>query len=72
MKLKVRVIPNAKKIRVNLSDQSAKVYLTASAQDGKANKQLKEVLADHLGIKKRNISIVGGHKSRNKTIRIDK
>ncbi|MCF7886877.1 MAG: DUF167 domain-containing protein [Candidatus Omnitrophica bacterium] len=72
MKLKVRVIPNAKKIRVNLSGQSVKVYLTASTREGKANKQLKEVLADHLGIKKRNILIVSGHKIRDKIIKVDR
>jgi hypothetical protein len=71
VKLKVRVIPNAKKIRVNLSDQSAKVYLTASARDGKANRQLKDVLADYLNVRKRDISILVGEKSRDKLVEIN-
>jgi uncharacterized protein len=72
MKIKIRVIPKAKKNRVILSKESNKIYLTAAAEDGKANKQLKEVLAGHLGVKKRNISIVIGTKSRNKVIEISK
>lgn len=47
MKFKVKVIPNAKKIKVSLSDNSIKVYLTTPAQDGKANEQLKEILAGY-------------------------
>lgn len=72
MKFKVKVIPNAKKVRVNLSGQPVKVHLTAPAREGKANKQLKEVLADYLGIKKRNILIVSGHKLRDKIIKVDR
>ncbi|MCF7916435.1 MAG: DUF167 domain-containing protein [Candidatus Omnitrophica bacterium] len=71
MKLKVRVIPGAKKIKVSSSDKLNKIYLTASACEGKANKQLIEVLADHLGGKKRKISIVTGGKSRDKLIEIN-
>ena len=43
MKFKVKVIPNAKKIKVSLFDNSIKVYLTAPAQDNKANEQLRKL-----------------------------
>ncbi|MCF7870810.1 MAG: DUF167 domain-containing protein [Candidatus Omnitrophica bacterium] len=72
MKLKVRVIPNAKKIRVKLSGDSARIYLTAQAKEGAANKQLKKVLADCLKIKKRTIHIASGQKSRDKIVEINK
>ncbi len=71
MKLKVRVIPGAKKIKIHFSDKLNKIYLTAAAQDGKANKQLKKVLADHLGVKPRKVLIKTGEKSRNKLIEVN-
>lgn len=71
MKLKVRVVPGAKKIKVNFSDKLNKVHLTSTAQEGKANKQLMKVLADHLGVKKRKILIIAGEKSRDKLIEIN-
>ena len=48
-----------------------KVYLTKPAQDNLANKQLIELLAEYLKIKKHQIVIVKGEKSRDKLIKID-
>jgi hypothetical protein len=72
VKLKIRVIPNAKKIKVKLSGDSARIYLTAQAKDGAANKQLKKVLADYLNTKKSNVHIARGQKSRDKVVEINK
>lgn len=47
-----------------------RVYITEPAVDGKANKKLIEVLADHFKVKKYNITIVKGHKQREKTVAI--
>lgn len=73
MTLNVRVIPRA---RVNKVEDSGggglKVHLTAPAQDNKANKALIELLADYYGIKKKQLNIVRGEKSRDKIVEIGK
>ncbi|OGC06682.1 hypothetical protein A2230_01430 [candidate division WOR-1 bacterium RIFOXYA2_FULL_36_21] len=64
--LKLKIIPNAKRNEL----KGDKVYLTAPPVDGKANKALIEFLSEHFKIKKRQISIVRGEKSRNKVVAI--
>lgn len=71
MKIEVRVVPRASRIRVKEENGALKVYLTRPAVDGQANEQLIEVLADFLKVKKYHISIVRGHTSRNKTINLE-
>ncbi len=72
MKFKVKVIPNAKKIKVSLSDDSTKVCLTTPPEDNKANKQLKKILAEYFKLKRRKITLIAGQKSRNKLVEVDK
>ena len=71
MQVKVRVVPGAKK---NLVKEEAagiiKVYVTAQALEGKANKAILPVLAKHFGVKKSQVNIIKGLKSKNKTINI--
>lgn len=69
-KVYIKVIPNAKKNRIVEELSRLKVYVTAPAVDGKANKALIEALADHFGVKKRDVSIIFGEKSRDKIIGI--
>lgn len=71
MTLEFKVIANAKKNLVKQEDSLFKVYLAAPAVDGKANKLLYEVLADHFGVKKNQIEIIKGLKSRVKVIKIN-
>ncbi|MBU1121383.1 MAG: DUF167 domain-containing protein [Candidatus Omnitrophota bacterium] len=70
MIINVKVIPRAKKQRVQETDDELKVYLNEPAQDGKANKKLIEVLAKFFNTKKSNIEILKGLKSRQKIIQI--
>ncbi|MDP8266165.1 MAG: DUF167 domain-containing protein [Candidatus Aceula meridiana] len=77
MKIILKVIPGAKR---NLFKEDAdlfeeelgggKVYLTAPAVDGKANKALIQFLAKHYNVRKADITIIKGLKSRHKTINI--
>lgn len=69
-KLTIKVIPKAKKEKIIEENGSLKVYVAAPAVDGKANKALIEVLARHFEVKKRDISILSGEKSRTKIIGI--
>ncbi|OGX16290.1 MAG: hypothetical protein A2166_04000 [Omnitrophica WOR_2 bacterium RBG_13_41_10] len=71
MILNIKVIPKSSKSLVKKENDTLKVYLTKPAQDGLANRQLIELLAKHFGVKKYQISIISGEKSKNKTIRID-
>ena len=48
-----------------------KVRLCAPALDGKANDALIEFLAAHYGVKKRDVRIISGLKSRQKRVQID-
>ena len=65
--LKFKIVPNAKRNEI----KGEKVYLTAPPVEGKANKALIEFLAEHFKIKKYQVSIVRGEKSRNKVVALD-
>jgi len=54
-----------------MEDGSWRIYLTAPAVDGKANKALIALLADYFKVRKSKIEITKGLKSRLKTISID-
>ena len=67
----VRVIPRAARSQIaGKRGDSLLVRLNAPPVDGAANAELIELLADALGISKRNIEIVAGHRSRTKRVRI--
>ena len=70
MRIQVRVVPNAKKERVESFASGLKVYVTAPALEGKANKRLIQVLSRHLKVKKSCLSIVRGETSRDKIIEV--
>ena len=70
--IQVRVIPSAKKVQVKEADGIYKVYLTAAPIEGKANKALIQTLADYFKVKRSQVSIIKGEKSRDKVIRINK
>lgn len=67
----IKVIPNAKKNEVLEKDEKFRVYINAPAVDGKANKAIIKVLAEFLKIKKNDIKIIKGEKSREKIIQIN-
>lgn len=71
MILKIRVIPKASRNLVIKDDKGLKVYLTKPAQDGLANAKLIDLLSAFLKVKKYQIKIIQGYKSRNKLVEID-
>ncbi len=71
MKFTVRVTPAAKRNMLKEEDGGLKVYLTAPAVEGKANKALIDFLAGHFCVRKSQIQITKGLKSRVKTINIE-
>ena len=70
MRYTIRVIPRAKQNKVVEEDGRVKVYLTAPPVEGRANQALIEVLAAHFQVRRGDIRIVRGEKSRDKLIQI--
>lgn len=68
--IEIKVIPGAKKNRLDEIESGIKVYLTAPPVDGKANVALCQFLAKHYHVKKSQIEIIKGLKSRHKTVKI--
>ena len=66
----VRVIPRSSKNAVQWERGTLRVQLTAPPADGAANEALIALLAERLGLPKRNVSIVRGAASRQKTVEI--
>ncbi len=71
MKLKVRVIPNAKKTAFSgRRDDEWVLRLSAPPVDGKANKAAVEFIAQFLGVVRSDVSLVSGEKGRHKIFEI--
>lgn len=70
MILNIRAIPKANRNLVKQDKDCLKVYLTQPPENGLANKQLIQVLAEHFNIRKYQIRIIKGGNSRDKLIEI--
>ena len=70
MRLDVHVIPHSRKNSIVWEEGVLKVRLTAPPVDGAANKALIALLAQCLGLPKRDIRIVHGTTGRHKTVEI--
>ena len=70
MKVKVRVVPRAKKEKIIEENGVLKVYVNDPALEGKANKRVIEMLAEFYKTKKYNITIVQGESQRDKVVEI--
>lgn len=71
MTIKIKVEPRSSKTGiVGPYGDALKVKLTSPPVEGKANKELIEVLARELKVKKKDIEIVSGQSSKNKVVRI--
>jgi uncharacterized protein (TIGR00251 family) len=70
MVFNVRVIPKSSRNLVAKDADGFKVHLTKPACDNLANMQLIDLLAEHLGVKKYQIKIIKGEKSRRKHVEV--
>ncbi len=69
--IRIKLTPRASRDEIIGKETGAfKLKLTAPPVEGKANKALQQFLAKKLGVPKRDIQIVSGHRSRVKLIRI--
>ena len=71
MVFNIRVCPRASRNHIEQIGNVLKVHLTKPAFDGLANSQLITLLSEHFKIKKYQIKIKSGVKSRNKLVEID-
>ena len=70
MKINIRVIPNSKKDVIVKENEKLKIHLKAKAVNNEANKYLIEILSEYFNVKKNNVKIVKGLKSREKIIEV--
>jgi len=72
MKIKVKVYPNSKKDVIDgFKDSILHIRVSSSADKGKANLDVINLIADHYNITKKNIKILSGNTSRLKLIEIN-
>ena len=71
LRIEIRVQPRAKRNAV-VADATGlvKVYVTALPEDGRANEAVIELLAEHFGVRCRQVEIIRGETSRNKVLRV--
>ncbi|MEJ5255854.1 MAG: DUF167 domain-containing protein [Acidimicrobiales bacterium] len=71
MRILVKVKPRSRTDEVNELPNGYEVKVTAPAEDGKANKRVIELLADHFKVAKSAVVIRSGHTSRTKIVEIE-
>ena len=68
----IKAIPNAPRNQVvGWLGDALKIKVHAPALEGRANDELRDVLADALGLPRRAVTVISGEKSRQKRLRID-
>ena len=71
MRVNVRVIPRAKRDRVEVQpDGTLRVHTTTAPTDGKATADVVKMLARHYGVPKTSIKLIRGETSRDKVFEI--
>ena len=67
----IRVIPRASRCELaGVQGDALKIRITAPPVEGAANKECIRFLSDMLGVKKSQIKIIAGHRSKNKKVSI--
>lgn len=69
--LLVCVTPNARANKVEMEAEAIKVSVTVTPSDGKANAAVIKLLSKALGVPKSRLTLVRGHTSRHKVVRVD-
>ena len=69
--LRLRIVPNAKRSEVvGVHGEAIKIKVKAPALEGKANEALRDFLAECLDVSARDVELISGEKSRDKTVAI--
>ena len=69
---RIRVVPRASRSGIaGIQNDALKLRITAPPVEGKANEECIRLLAETLGVKKGQVTIIAGHASRTKTVAVD-
>jgi uncharacterized protein YggU (UPF0235/DUF167 family) len=71
LRIAVEAHPNARLERVDMSNATMRVWVRARPVEGQANAALEQAIAKALGLRRRQVHIVGGAASRRKVVDID-
>jgi uncharacterized protein (TIGR00251 family) len=67
----IRVVPRASRREIaGIQDDALKLRITAAPVEGKANEECIRLLAELLGVKKAQVTIIAGHTARTKTVSV--
>ncbi len=72
MKIRVRVKPGSRRVGVEDMGDFLLVRVKSPPVEGRANREMIEVLSDYFGVPKSRIRIVAGKSSRDKLVEIEK
>ncbi len=73
VRLPVKIVPGTSRTRyLGEWDRRARIGVSAPAEKGKANRAVTNFLAKLVGVRNRDVTIVSGHASSLKTIRIER
>jgi len=68
----IRVVPRSAKCEIaGIQDDAIKLKITAPPVEGQANTECVRFLADVLKVRKNQVTILSGHKSKKKTVSIE-
>ncbi len=68
---RIRVVPRASRREIaGVQDDALKLRITAAPVEGKANEECIRLLAEVLGVKKAQVTIIAGHTARTKTVAV--
>lgn len=71
MRLYIKVIPRSYQNKIEkIGENQYKIKITAHPVDGKANEMLIDLLADHFGVAKSCVAIIGGKTAKTKIVEI--
>ena len=71
VRIYIKVIPRSSRNKIEkISEGEYKVWVTAPPVDGKANDMLIQILAEHLGVPRSCLKIIGGKTAKTKIIEI--
>jgi hypothetical protein len=72
VEIAVKVVPRSSRSEVagTLADGALKVKVAAVPEKGKANEELRAVLAKHFGVAERDVEVVSGAASTRKRVRV--
>ncbi len=68
----IRVVPRSAKCEIaGIQDEALKLKITAPPVEGQANAECIRFLSDVLKVRKNQVTIISGHKSKKKTVAIE-